>query len=66
MEGWLARDKSGDLWFYLYEPYKSAAGFWKSVEDEPLGSLVDECEVSKNIKWEDNRATHVKVNFEIL
>lgn len=69
MEGWLARDKDGSLCFYHYEPYKSAAGFWKCDEDEIAAILIPECEETeetRKVSWENERATLVKIEFKIV
>lgn len=67
MGGWLARDKDGQLCYFHYEPYKSSAGFWEAVEDD-IGIYVDKLDdvgQLRQITWEDEKATPVRIKYEI-
>ena len=68
MEGWLARDWDNSLWFFKAKPWKNERRLrWDADKNnEEFEEVRVETEETRNIRWEDEEPTHVKVNFEIL
>ena len=69
MEGWLARDYDGSLWFFRSEPWKDERerrmrwdtdGLYEQIEED------EETEETRKISWEDEKATQVKIKFECV
>ena len=54
--GWLARDRSGWLFFYEYEPFKEGCGW---MPDGGLVEPIDDDDYPQ-ISWKDQKATKVE------
>lgn len=68
MEGWLARDWDNSLWFFKAKPYKNKQYLrWDADRyNEEIEEVHEETEETRNISWEDEEPTKVKVKYEIV
>lgn len=66
IEGWVARDKTGSLFFYDEKPHKSPIADWwlgKFIDTE--SALFRSIDTHFPIKWEDTEPTKAKITIEI-
>ncbi|MDO4929613.1 MAG: hypothetical protein Q4E59_00610 [Bacteroidales bacterium] len=62
MEGYIARDKSGDLFFYADKPHKADGNIWLS--DDPNDYVKLPRLFFTELKWEDEEPRRVTITVE--
>lgn len=55
---WVARDKDGCLWLYIYKPIRSKTNYWWEVDEQNTPLDEDDClmidiELFPDLRWED-------------
>lgn len=55
---WVARDKDGCLWLYIYKPIRSKTNYWWEVDEQNTPLDEDDCmlidiELFPDLSWED-------------
>ena len=60
---WVARDKDGCLWLYIYKPIRSKTNYWWEVDEQNTPLDEDDClmidiELFPDLRWEAPNFTH--------